>query len=66
MWAQLLRLGDVQAVGPEGDEDVGFDAGFALMVDRANRQIAFEIFERLFDAVSAAGNSATVPPDRCR
>ena len=30
---------DVQAVGQEGDEDVGFDALFELVVDRAQLQI---------------------------
>ena len=40
---------DVQAVGKEGDEDVRLDAVLALVVDRADRQIALERFERLLD-----------------
>jgi hypothetical protein len=32
--------GDLNAVGKESDEDVGFDAVFALMIDRPHRQIA--------------------------
>ena len=39
----------VQAVGQEGEEDVRLDAVLALMVDRADRQIALERFERLLD-----------------
>jgi hypothetical protein len=39
----------VQAVGKEGDHDVRLDAVLALMVDRADRQIALERFERLLD-----------------
>ena len=41
--------GDLQAVGEEGDEDVGFDAPFALMEDRADREVALQVFERLLD-----------------
>ena len=41
--------GDLHAVSQKGDEDVGFDTLFVLMEDRANRQVAFEIAERLFD-----------------
>jgi hypothetical protein len=41
--------GDVQAIGQEGDEDVGFDARLELVKDRPDREIAFEVLERLFD-----------------
>jgi hypothetical protein len=41
--------GDLHAVSQKGDEDVGFDPPLVLMEDRANRQVAFEIAERLFD-----------------
>jgi len=34
---QAARQGDVQAIGEEGDEDVGFDAPLVLMEDRADR-----------------------------
>ena len=40
---------DVQAVGKEGDEDVGFDTIFELMEDGAHGQVALEIFEGLFN-----------------
>ena len=32
---------DLNAVSDERDEDVGFDAVFALVIDRPHRQIAF-------------------------
>ena len=41
--------GDLQAVGEEGDEDVGFNAVFELVVNGADRQVAFELFKCLFD-----------------
>src|SRR6202171_1972065 len=41
--------GDLHAVWQDGDEDVGLDALLVLMEDRTDRQIAFEIAERLFD-----------------
>ena len=37
--------GDVQAIGDEGDKDVGFDAMLKLVIDRAQLQIALEVFE---------------------
>ena len=40
---------DVQAIGEEGDEDVRFDALFALMVDRAQIQIVLHVLEGGFD-----------------
>jgi hypothetical protein len=39
---------DLQTVGQERDENVGFDSALFLMEDRADRQVAFQIFERLF------------------
>ena len=41
--------GDLHAVGQERDEDVGLDPLLVLMEDRTDRQIAFEVAERLFD-----------------
>jgi hypothetical protein len=32
--------GDLQAVGEEGYEDVGFDASFAVMEDREDHEVA--------------------------
>ncbi len=40
---------DLNAVSDERDEDVGFDAVFALVIDRPHRQIAFQLFEGGFD-----------------
>ena len=38
----------MKTIGEEGDEDVGFDALLVVMEDGTNRQVAFEVFERLF------------------
>jgi hypothetical protein len=38
----------VQAIGKKGDENVRLDARLELVMDRADGEIAFEIFERLF------------------
>ena len=46
---QAPRQSDVQAIGQEGDEDVGLDAGLELVKDRPDREIAFEVLERLLD-----------------
>jgi len=46
---QAPRESDVQAIGQEGDEDVRLDARLALVKDRPDREIAFEVLERLFD-----------------
>ena len=46
---QAPRQGDVQAIGQEGDEDVSLDAGLELVKDRPDREIAFEVLERLLD-----------------
>ena len=46
---ELRSQGDVQAVGHEGDKDVGFDAMLELMVDRSQLQIVLEVFERRLD-----------------
>jgi hypothetical protein len=37
---QAPRQRDMQAVGQEGDEDVGLDASLELMKDRPDREIA--------------------------
>ena len=39
---------DLQAVGQERNEDMGFDPVLVLMEDRPDRQIAFRVLERLF------------------
>ena len=44
-----LLQGDLQAIGDEGDEDVGLDAIVGLVVDGADRQIAFQLLEGLLD-----------------
>ena len=46
---QAPRKGDVQAIGQEGDEDVGFHARLDLVKDRPDRQVTFEVLERLLD-----------------
>src|SRR3977135_1255907 len=40
---------DVQARGQKGNEDVRLDAGLELVKDRPDREIAFEVLERLLD-----------------
>ena len=40
---------DVQAIGDKGDKDVRFDAMFQLMVNRAQLQIVFQVFECRLD-----------------
>jgi hypothetical protein len=44
---QAPRQGNVQAVGQEGDEDVRLDARLELVKDRPDREVAFEVLERL-------------------
>jgi len=39
----------VEAISQEGDEDVGFDPPFLLMVDRPDGKLALDGPERLFD-----------------
>ncbi len=39
---------DLQTISQERDEDMGFDPVLVLMEDRPYRQIAFQVFERLF------------------
>jgi hypothetical protein len=46
---QPARQGDLKGVGEEGDEDVGLDAPFVLVEDRADREVALQVLERLFD-----------------
>ena len=41
--------GDLQAIGQEGDEDVGLYAPLILVEDRADRQVALQGLESLFD-----------------
>ena len=46
---QAPRQRDVQTIGQKGNEDVGLDAGLELVKDRPDREVAFEILERLLD-----------------
>jgi len=46
MQATLQR--DLQTIGQERNEDVGFDSALFLMEDLADRQVAFQTFECLF------------------
>src|SRR5713101_6493446 len=41
--------GDVEAIGQEGDEDVGFDTRLDLVIDRAQLEIVLEVLERRLD-----------------
>src|SRR5271154_7547963 len=47
--SQSWRQRDLQTVGQERYENMSFDSAVFLMEDRANRQIAFQILECLFD-----------------
>ena len=57
--SQVLQ-GDVQAIGDERDEEVRLDPGFALMEDRADREVVLEVLEGLFDL----GELHIVVPER--
>lgn len=46
----VFLKGDVQAVGEEADENVGFDPAVELVKDGAQPEIAFEGAEAFFDA----------------
>ena len=46
----VLFKGDVQAVGKEADEDMGFDPVVILMEDGTQSEIAFERAEAFLDA----------------
>ena len=59
MEAPLQR--DLQAVRQECDEDMGFDPVLVLMEDRPDRQIAFQVFERLLHA----NKLSVVLPQQC-
>ena len=51
-WGEVVQAagqGDLQAIGEEGDEDVGFDTLLVLMEDRADREVALEVPESFFD-----------------
>jgi len=51
----------MKAKGEECDKNMRFDAMFNLVIDRAHGQIAFEIFERLFDLGKPSGNFQFTP-----
>ena len=44
-----MLQGDLNTVSDERDEDMSFEAVFALVIDRPHRQIAFQLFEGGFD-----------------
>ena len=46
---RLVLQRHLQAVGDEGDEEVGFDAMVELMVDRPQAQVVFQFLESLLD-----------------
>ena len=46
MQATLQR--DLQTIGQERNEDVGFDPALLLMEDRPYRQVTLQVLERLF------------------
>jgi hypothetical protein len=51
-WCQHMQAAlqrDLQTIGQERNEDVGFDSALFLMEDRADRQVAFQVLECLFD-----------------
>ena len=48
-WLEPRAQRDVQAIGHEGDKDVGLDAAFELVVDRAQLQIVLQVLERRLD-----------------
>ena len=47
--ADSLLQSDIEAIGQEGHEDVGLDAGIGLMKNGAQGQVTFEIAEDGFD-----------------
>src|ERR1700726_963938 len=51
-WCQSMQAAlqrDLQTIGQERDEDVGFDPALLVVEDRPYRQIALQVLERLFD-----------------
>ena len=47
---QSIAESDVQAIGEKGDENVRLNARLELVMDRADGEIAFQIFKCLFDS----------------
>ena len=47
--AESLAQRDVEAVSQKRHEDVRLNAVFPLMINRAQREVAFEVFERLLN-----------------
>jgi hypothetical protein len=43
------RQRDLQGIGEEGDEDMGFDSAFVVMEDRADRQVPLQVLEGFLD-----------------
>lgn len=63
-WSQIPQAptqGDVQAISQKRNEDVGFDALFELMKDRADAQIALEVLEGFFDLDELDVESHSLP-----
>jgi hypothetical protein len=44
-----LFEGDLKALGHKGNKDVCFNARLLRVINRPDRQVAFELFEALFD-----------------
>ena len=54
-WCQCMEATlqrDLQTIGQERDEDVGFDPALVLMEDGPYRQVTLQVLERLFDAAA--------------
>ena len=54
--------GDLEAVGQELDKDMGFNAIEPLMINWADREVSFELFEGLLDL----GELKIILPHLCR
>ena len=46
---QPLFQRDQQTIGQKRNENMGFDSGFELVIDRTDRQIVLQLLERLLD-----------------
>ena len=57
---------DLQTIGQERHEDMGFDPVFVLMEDRPYGQVALEVLERLFHHNQLRIVPATAVRDRSR
>ena len=65
-WCQCMEATlqcDLQTIGQERDEDVGFDPALLLVEDGPYRQITLQVLERLFDGDQLRVRSATTARD---